>query len=134
VSTSCNSSFPILHVFIFYLFIYLLYTSAVLTQCLFFFFFLIGTYFRPTNSANYSASWLCHLNPSRSRSIAQPRKLLNDTIMMSACVESYPKRGFPCSPKICIYSNCRYYPSFFAISDHHHVLCKYESTLRQSAV
>jgi len=98
------------------------------------FFFLIGAYFRPNNSINYSVSGLCYLNPSRIRSIVQPRKLLNDTRMMSACVVSYPNRRFPCSPKICIDSNCRYYPSFIAISDHHHVLYKLEARLRQSVV
>lgn len=117
-------------VFLIFICIFIDYTSAVIIQ----FFFLIGTYFRPNNSINYSASGLCYLNPSPSRAIVQPRKLLNDTRMISACVESYPRRGFQCCPKICIYSNYRYYPSFFAISDHHHVLCKYEATLRQSGV
>jgi hypothetical protein len=98
------------------------------------FFFLIGTYFRPNNSINYSASGLCYLNPSRILCIVQPRKLLNDRRMMSSCEESYSNRGFQCSPKICIDFNCSYHPSFFAISDHHHMLYKYEASLRQSAV
>lgn len=131
VSTSCNSFFPILHVFNFYLFIDFILLPFLHNVC---FFLLIGIYFRPNNSINYSASALCYLNPSRSRSIVQPRKLLNDTRMMSACVESYSNRGFQCSPKICIDSNSSYHPSFFAISDHHHMLYKYEASLQQSAV
>jgi hypothetical protein len=73
------------------LFIDILLLPFLHSVCLF---LLIGTYFRTNNSINYSASGLCCVNPSRSRSMVRLRKLLNDTRMTSACVESYPNRGF----------------------------------------